>query len=152
MTIEEIIKTNSKMSDGTRTVINLSYTARNIEELLSVPFKDFDLSVQQYNVLRILRGQKNQPANLSTVQERMVDKNSNTTRLVDKLEKKNLVNRQICPQNRRKIELLITKAGLDLLEELDPITEQNNTQILKNFTETEIEALNNLLDKLRDNE
>ncbi len=152
MKIEEIIKTNSKMSNGTRTVINLSYTARNIEEFLSTPFKEYDLSVQQYNVLRILRGQKGNPANLSTVQERMVDRNSNTTRLIDKLIKKDLVERQVCPDNRRKIELFITQPGLDLLSELDPITEQNNAQILQNFTENEIETFNNLLDKLRQNE
>ena len=107
MKIEDVIKSKA-MSLSTKTVINLSYTSRIIEEAIATKFKSYDLTMQQYNVLRILRGQKGNPANLSTIQERMVDRNSNTTRLVDKLIKKGWVKRNICKQNRRKVEIFIT--------------------------------------------
>jgi DNA-binding MarR family transcriptional regulator len=74
---------------------------------------------------------------------------SNTTRLIDKLLKKELVTRNTCPSNRRKIEIFITEKGSNLLEELDPITYQNSLDITKNLNTTELETLNNLLDKLR---
>ena len=151
MKIEDVIKSKA-MSLSTKTVINLSYTSRIIEETIATKFKSYDLTMQQYNVLRILRGQKGNPANLSTVQERMVDRNSNTTRLVDKLIKKGWVKRNICKQNRRKVEIFITPKGLELLQELDPVTEQNNNDILTNLNTSEIEQLNTLLDKLRTNE
>ena len=76
--------------------------------------KPYGVSIQQFNVLRILRGQKGVAANLSTVQNLMVDKISNTTRLIDKLIEKSLVERIICKENRRKIELFITDKGLSL--------------------------------------
>ena len=90
MKIEDVIKTKKPMEIASKTVINIAYTSRVIEMATSV-FKDFNLTNQQYNVLRILRGQKGKPANLSTLQERMIDRNSNTTRLVDKLIQKKLV-------------------------------------------------------------
>ena len=135
----------------TKTVINIMYTSRFIEKSID-RFRQHDITMQQYNVMRILRGQNGNPANLSTLQERMIDKSSNTTRLVDKLIAKGLVERSICAQNRRKVEIFITKKGLDLLTELDPMTENANKEILKHLNKTELETLNNLLDKLRTNE
>ncbi len=134
-----------------KTVINIMYTSRYIEKNID-RFRTHDITMQQYNVLRILRGQKGNPANLSTLQERMIDKSSNTTRLVDKLIGKGFVERRICEQNRRKVEIFITKEGLQLLKDLDPVTEQANKEILKNLTQAEQETLNTLLDKLRTNE
>ncbi len=135
----------------TKTVINIMYTSRFIEKSID-RFRQHDITMQQYNVMRILRGQNGNPANLSTLQERMIDKSSNTTRLVDKLIAKGLVERSICAQNRRKVEIFITKKGLNLLTELDPMTENANKEILKHLNKTELETLNNLLDKLRTNE
>ncbi len=139
------------MEIASKTVINIAYTSRVIEMATSV-FKDFNLTNQQYNVLRILRGQKGKPANLSTLQERMIDRNSNTTRLVDKLIQKKLVTRKVCPENRRKIEILITEKGLSVLKELDPIITEANQNAVKNLNTEELETLNNLLDKLRNDE
>ena len=102
MNIEQALKNNTPLSQGSRTVINLMYTCRQVEEFGTSLFKEHDLTHQQYNVLRILRGQKGKPANLSTITERMIDKSSNTTRLIDKLIQKGLVNRQVCEKNRRK--------------------------------------------------
>ncbi|MFT5078769.1 MAG: DNA-binding MarR family transcriptional regulator [Planctomycetota bacterium] len=150
MNIEKVIKSNQALGLETKTVINLMYTSRIIEESVLQVIKEHDISTQQYNVLRILRGQKGVAANLSTVQERMIDKSSNTTRLIDKLITKELVNRQVCKNNRRKIELFITSQGLVLLASLDPITETNNKQQLQKLSENELQTLNTLLDKLRD--
>jgi MarR family transcriptional regulator, 2-MHQ and catechol-resistance regulon repressor len=149
MSIEKEIKSTIKLQKNQKTVINLEYTSNWLKEKSLVFFKDYDLSSEQYNVLRILRGQKGKPANLCTIQERMLNKMSNTTRLVDKLIKKELVTRQICESNRRKIEIYITKKGLMLLAELDSVVTANNIEITKNLNTNELETLNKLLDKLR---
>ncbi|WP_317046430.1 MarR family winged helix-turn-helix transcriptional regulator [Pukyongia salina] len=137
------------MAITTKSVINMMYTSRYIEDAVMAILKPYDLTIQQYNVLRILRGQKGKPANLCTIQERMIDKSSNTTRLVDKLIKKGWVKRSICEENRRKVEIIITTKGLEILKELDPLTEENNEKILKNLSEEQLVTLNNLLDTLR---
>ena len=149
MDIDTAIKTIHKMAISTKTVINMMYTTRVLEEAVSAVLKPYDLTIPQYNVMRILRGQKGKPANLSTIQERMVDKNSNTTRLVDKLIRKGWAERSVCEANRRKVEIVITEDGLEILKELDPITENNNKEILKNLSEEQILTLNELLDTLR---
>lgn len=149
MKIEDAIKATSALELAAKTVINIAYTSRSLEEPFQGMLKEYDLSSQQFNVLRILRGQRGKPANLSTLQERMIDKNSNTTRLVDKLLKKGWVVRQVCENNRRKIEIFITEEGLQLLSVLDPIVIANNRESVRNLNTTELETLNNLLDKLR---
>ena len=149
MSIERDIKSTKKLQEKEKTVINLLYTYNWLKERNLAFYKQYDLSSEQYNVLRILRGQKGNPANLSTIQERMLNKMSNTTRLVDKLITKGLVTRQTCKTNRRKIEIYITKKGLNLLSKLDPIVKDNNSIITKNLKSKELETLNNLLDKLR---
>mgnify|MGYP003638206373 CR=1 FL=1 len=149
MQIEDAIKSIHTMAISTKTVVNMMYTSRIIEEAIVSVLKQYDLSTPQYNVLRILRGQNGNPANLSTLQDRMIDKNSNTTRLVDKLINKGWVKRNVCEQNRRKIEMFITDDGLKILKQLDPIIEHNNKNILSNLNNNELEHLNKLLDKLR---
>lgn len=131
-----------------KTLINLMYTSRYLEQSYT-HIKAFDLSMQQYNVLRILRGQRGNPANLGTIQERMIDKKSNTTRLIDKLILKDLVSRQQCPTNRRKIEVFITQKGLDLLAQIDPLLEASNNKVTAQLNLEEMKQLNYLLDKLR---
>lgn len=152
MNIEEVIKMSSNVDIATKTVINIMYTSRWVEESVASILKEHDLSLPQYNVLRILRGQKGNPASLNCVQERMVDKNSNTTRLVDKLIAKGYTERQICPHNRRKVEIEITKQGLDFLTKLDPLTKEANTINTQNLSVEELNTLNHLLDKLRTHE
>lgn len=149
MKIEDAIKSKNKLSIATKTVINILYTSRIVEEAIATVLKSYDVTIQQFNVLRILKGQNGNPANLSTLQERMVDRSSNTTRLVDKLIKKGWVKRNTCKLNRRKVEIFITKEGLLLLEELNPITEQVNQDSLRNLSNQQLENLNDLLDTLR---
>ncbi|WP_298899982.1 MarR family transcriptional regulator [uncultured Psychroserpens sp.] len=149
MSIEKEIKSTVKLDEKDKTVINLIYTNNWLKEKVHVFFKDYDLSQEQYNVLRILRGQKGHPANLSTIQDRMLNKMSNTTRLIDKLLKKDFVTRQTCSSNRRKIEIFITKKGLNLLTELDQKVKASNIEITKSLSNSELSQLNKLLDKLR---
>ncbi|MBN8643564.1 MAG: MarR family transcriptional regulator [Flavobacteriales bacterium] len=149
MRIEEIIKSTVSIDDAKKVVLNIMYTQNVIAEKFNDVLKPYDLSGEQYNVLRILRGQKGNPANMCVIQERMIAKNSNTTRLIDKLLLKDLVTREVCPENRRKIEVLITQKGLDLLTELDPKVLDNEKLFANNLSPEELVQLNTLLEKYR---
>lgn len=109
------------------TLIKINYEI-NVQFMTAL--KPYGISIQQFNVLRILRGQKGIAANLSTVQERMINKMSNTTRLIDKLIDKSFVERIVCKENRRKIELFITNEGLAFLKDIDPIIDQVEEKIV----------------------
>ena len=148
MKIEDIIKSPS-MSTSKKVMMNIMYTQNVIGENFNETMKDYDLSPEQYNVLRILRGQKGKPANMCVIQERMIAKTSNTTRLVDKLLLKGLVTREVCEENRRKMEILITEKGLNLLSELDPLLNAHEEKFSINLTPAELEQLNTLLEKYR---
>lgn len=149
MRIEEIIKPITPMAMEKKTLLNVMYTQNVISEKFNEILKPFELSPEQFNVLRILRGQKGKPANMCMIQERMIAKTSNTTRLVDKLLLKELVLREVCPDNRRKMEIMITEKGNKLLTVLDPIVIAHEVSFAKNLTQEELETLNNLLEKFR---
>jgi DNA-binding MarR family transcriptional regulator len=149
MKIEEVVKSNVVLGLSQKTVLNIIYTQNNINERLIEILKPYDLSNEQYNVLRILRGQKGNPANMCVIQERMLAKTSNTTRLVDKLLLKELVTRKVCKENRRKIEVLITEKGLAILKEIDPKINDYENNFVANLTTKELELLNELLEKIR---
>jgi DNA-binding MarR family transcriptional regulator len=131
------------------TVISILKTGYKINDELSSLFKKFDISLPQFNVLRILRGQKGKPANLSTIQERMVHKMSNTTRLIDKLILKGFVKRNICENNRRKIEIYITNSGLQLLDSIDDLLNSKESFILKKLKLDEKKELIRILSKIQ---
>jgi DNA-binding MarR family transcriptional regulator len=149
MTIEEVIKSTVKMDNAKKVILNIMYTQNVILDNFNEIIKPYDLSGEQYNVLRILRGQKGNPANMCAIQERMLAKTSNTTRLVDKLLLKDYVTRNVCPDNRRKIEVSITQKGLDVLKELDPKVDEHERLFASNVTVKELELLNELLEKYR---
>jgi DNA-binding MarR family transcriptional regulator len=149
MTIDQIIKSNVVLDDAKKIILNIMYTQNIVAEQFSDILKPFDLTSEQYNVLRILRGQKQNQVNMCTIQERMITKNSNTTRLIDKLLTKNLVTRQVCKVNRRKIEIKITPLGLDLLLELDPKVLAHEQFFAQNLNKAEQQQINNLLEKYR---
>ena len=149
MKIEEIIKSSVITGLSQKTVLNIIFTHNDITERLIEILKPYDLSNEQYNVLRILRGQKGNPANMCLIQERMLARTSNTTRLVDKLLLKELVTRKVCKENRRKIEVLITEKGLAILNELDPKVDDYGNNIVANLTTNELEQLNHILEKIR---
>lgn len=137
------------MDNPKKVILNIMYTQNVLQDKFNEVIKPYDLSGEQYNVLRILRGQKGCPANMCVIQERMLAKTSNTTRLVDKLLLKELVTRNVCPDNRRKIEVLITQKGLSILSELDPKVLAHEEQFSKNLQPDELEQLNFLLEKFR---
>ncbi|MCD0475329.1 MarR family transcriptional regulator [Flavobacterium sp. EDS] len=149
MTIEDVIKSTVKMDNPKRVILNIMYTQNVLQDKFNEVLKPYDLSGEQYNVLRILRGQKGNPANMCVIQDRMLAKTSNTTRLVDKLLLKDFVTRNVCPNNRRKIEVSITEKGLGVLTELDPKVIEHESVFSENLTTEELELLNDLLEKFR---
>lgn len=150
MNIEKIIKTKTELPLPRKAIINLLYTEKWISEKINSELRGFDISSQQFNVLRILKGQNGKPANLSTIQERMVSKMSNTTRLVDKLIKKRFVKRMVCETNRRKIEITITPDGNNFLTQVSPVIDSFEKRITATLSEEELQQLNTLLNKLRE--
>lgn len=149
MKIEDVLKSTIAYDNSKRIILNVLYTQNVITDNFNEILKPYELSGEQYNVLRILRGQKGNPANMCVIQERMLAKTSNTTRLVDKLLLKKFVTRNVCPENRRKIEVLITQKGLDVLKELDPKVIAHEQFFSKNLDSEELEQLNQLLEKYR---
>jgi DNA-binding MarR family transcriptional regulator len=147
--LEDEIKQKKFQNEYHKLALNILFTGRWMENNNARFFKQYDLTTQQYNVLRILRGQHPNAASVGDVLSRMLDKSSNITRLVDKLADKKLVTRCENPDNRRMQELKITDMGLDLLKEIDaPMSESMDT--LKILTVKEAEHLNLLLDRIRD--
>ena len=149
MNIEEVIKSTVQLDISKKVILNFMYTQNVIGDKFHEILKPYDISREQYNVLRILRGQKGIAANMNVIQERMLSKSSNTTRLIDKLLLKDYVTREVCPQNRRKIEVQITQKGLDILTELDSIVIEHEQSFANNLTQQELEQLNTLLEKYR---
>jgi DNA-binding MarR family transcriptional regulator len=148
--LEDILKTKAKLPLSKKTVLNIAYSSTWMKDTIATELKPYDISIEQFNVLRILRGQKGNPTNLQDIQDRMISKMSNTTRLVDKLIIKGFVERFTCEKNRRKVEIFITKQGLNLLNQIDPIIDNVETQITSGLTDIELETLNYLLTKIRD--
>lgn len=149
MKIEEVVKSTVPMDNSKKIILNILYAHNVITENFNEILKPYDISSEQFNVLRILRGQKGNPANMCVIQERMLCKTSNTTRLVDKLLLKEFVTREVCPDNRRKIEVQITQKGLDLLNELEPKVTNHEQSFTKNLSQEQITQLNQMLEQLR---
>ena len=131
-----------------RASVNLYYTQAQLHHYTTVVLKPFDISVQQFNVLRILKGQQGKPIALGDITERMVDQMSNTSRLIEKMRLKGLVDRVSCPSDRRKVELTITKKGVSLVEEASEVVNAKTLERFGVLTEDEVSTLNKLLDKL----
>ncbi|OWP61690.1 MarR family transcriptional regulator [Hymenobacter amundsenii] len=149
MKIEDEIKQPAFHSDYHKAHINLIFTAGWLQQQQSAFFKEYGLTLPQFNILRILRGQHPKPATVNLLIERMLDKTSNASRIVDKLESKALVTRCVCPSNRRAVDIRITEAGLALLSRLDE-TMQTQRLGTQNLTLAEAAQLSDLLDKIRD--
>lgn len=147
MNVEEVLKTEKKIPLKSRAIIHFLLVNNKIRETIASSLKPFDVSPQQFNVLRILRGHSDKPANLSTLNDRMITKMSNTTRLVDKLILKEYVNRITCPSNRRKIEISITTKGKTALVKMDEAMDEAENDLLKNMSKKDLEQLNELLNK-----
>jgi DNA-binding MarR family transcriptional regulator len=150
MKLEEELKQAKFKDEFQRAQLNIIFTGIWLEVITNQTLKQYDLSSQQFNVLRILRGSRPNPLNLFDIQERMMDRMSNATRLVEKLRQKGLLTRRQCPSNRRKVEIEITEKGLELLKKLDPVMEEQHLKLAKKITKQEADLINDLLDRLRD--
>jgi DNA-binding MarR family transcriptional regulator len=148
MTIEEAIHQKKFDNEYEKLVINILFTASWLEGKNIQRFKPFGISPQQFNVLRILRGSYPNPVRLSDITERMIDKNSNATRLVEKLRQKGLLKRDICPTNRRQVDILILNKGLEILKEID-VEMKIGLKEFNTITKSDAKEMNALLDKLR---
>lgn len=146
--IEDAIQQKEFKDQFNKAVVNLIFTHSYLVTAQNTLFKPHDLSPEQYNVLRILRGQNGVPATVSSIQDRMLNKMSNASRLVEKLKLKDLVKREECPSDRRQVDVVITEKGLELLRQLEVQVEESNRNFVKLTTE-EAAQLNDLLDKLR---
>jgi DNA-binding MarR family transcriptional regulator len=132
-----------------KSVVNLIYTYGWITNLLGQKLNKYDITLQQYNVMRILRGQHPKPATINLIKVRMLDKMSDASRIVDRLVQKELVDRSINTNDRRAVDIIITKKGLDILLKLD--AELLFDDILgKDFNNTDAGILSDLLDKMRE--
>lgn len=148
MRLEDEIKQQRFKNEHVKAGINVLYTASYLHNLQAKNFKKFGVTGPQYNILRILRGQFPNPATVNLLIDRMLDKSSNASRIVEKLRIKKLVERVQCPDDRRAVNVIITIKGQELLTSMDNI-ETDFLGNIKNLTEEEATRLNQLLDKLR---
>lgn len=150
MGISEDIKQPKFKSQLNKAFVNIIYTNGWLQQQQVELFKPYGLTTPQYNILRILRGQHPQPATVNMLIDRMLDKSSNASRIVDKLESKGLVIRQQCKADRRAVDVLISEEGLHLLQDIDK-TITNWEEGIRNLTEEDCNLLSDLLDRLRAN-
>ncbi len=148
MGISEDLKQSNFQSEAQKAIVNAIYTGNWIVQKQQELLKPFGLTVQQYNVLRILKGQQGNPMTVLAITERMLDKMSNASRLVDKLLEKKLVLRRECPQDRRAVDILILPAGLDLLKEVAQV-QQDWGKHFDALGVKRLEEMNQLLDEFR---
>ena len=149
-TIEQEIKQKKFPNIYLKSDINILFTAGWLQGNSMRMFKKYGLSQQQYNVLRILRGQHPKPVSVTQIVERMIDKMSNATRLVEKLKQKDLVTREMSAKSRRQVDINITESGLSLLKIIDKEMNAKNPPLhYENVTTEELEQLNFILDKIR---
>ena len=148
MKLEEEIVQQKFESDYHKAAVNIFYTSNWLVNIHSDVFKQYNLTMQQFNILRILRGQYPGVVNLKLIKERMLDKMSDVSRLIERLREKELVDRKTCESDRRHMDIIITPKGLELLKLLDKDLKEINKKF-STLNEAEVETLNKLLDKLR---
>lgn len=148
MGIEKDIQQQLFRNEYQKATVNIIFSANWLQEKIKNFLDTEDITPQQYNILRILRGHK-EPLSTLQIRERMLDKMSDTSRIVERLQKKNLVEKKTCPTDKRLVDVVISKKGLALLEKLDRKNSELD-QMLHNLNAEEAKALNDLLDKMRD--
>ncbi|RMG27123.1 MAG: MarR family transcriptional regulator [Bacteroidetes bacterium] len=149
MKLEEAIQQTHFRSEYQKATINLIYTHNWLKDQIKSILKDYNVTMQQYNVLRILRGQYPRPVSTHTIRERMLDKMSDASRIVERLFRKGLVKRSTCPADKRLVDVTISQQGLELLSIMDTRAEALDN-LLKNLSLKEVQQLNDLLDKIRE--
>jgi DNA-binding MarR family transcriptional regulator len=148
MSLEQEIKQEKFSSEFHKMALNIMVSSSWLHSSNAAMLKPHDITPEQFNVLRILRGSHPKKMMLAEITERMIDKSSNCTRLVEKLRLKSFVSREICKSNRRQVDIGITAKGLSVLKKIDDRSDEWITS-LKKVTATEAKVLNRILDKLR---
>jgi DNA-binding MarR family transcriptional regulator len=148
MKLEDEIKQKNFSSPYHRLTLNILFTASWLNTQTARILKPFGVTPQQYNVLRILRGQNQKPASVNLIQERMIDKSSNASRLIDKLVEKKLIERKTCPQDRRQVDIKIVQKGMELLASIDPQIKEMEAHF-RSLSENDATSMSDLLDQLR---
>ena len=148
MEIEKEIYNKKFENNHQKVVVNLIYTYGWITNLLRLKLNKHSITLQQYNILRILRGQYPNPATVNILKERMIDKMSDASRIVERLVQKDLVKRCVSNKDRRAVDILISQKGLDILQKLDNEVSLKNL-LSKNLSDEEANTLSGLLDKMR---
>ena len=146
MKIEEAINTKF-ISEQQKAIVNIRYTSNWLSSIQNSFMKKYDLTMPQFNVLRILRGAKGS-INVQTIKDRMVEKSPNLTRLIDKLESKQFLSRSNASNDKRTILVTITNEGLDVLNRID-IDLKNEDFFNLSLSDDEANTLSSLLDKVR---
>lgn len=149
MGLEDAIRQKKFDSEYHKAAVNILFTSSWLYNLNALFLKPFQVTPEQFNVLRILRGSHPNALRLADISCRMIDKNSNATRLVEKLRQKGMVSRTVCENNRRQVDIHITPKGQKVLEKIDKESGQW-TSTLQKLSMTEARQLNSLLDKLRE--
>lgn len=145
--IEEAIQSRFR-NEKHKAIVNLLYTSKYIESKIENFIKPYQLTHQQYNILRIVRGAAGKPVSLKYIKERMLDKMPDASRIVDKLYQKALLKRVECAQDRRSVDITITEKGLQLLAQMDENAEEMDN-LLSGFDEKQLQTLNHLLNLVR---
>jgi DNA-binding MarR family transcriptional regulator len=149
MNLEQEIKMQRFTNEFQRAYLNVIFTANFLEARTHQQLKQFNLTPPQFNVLRILRGQKGQPMSALAIQERMIHRTSNVTRILEKLVEKKLVTRENKPDNRRMIDVLITDKGLELLNEASVLVDNLVGIIESAMSEDQARQLGDWMDAVR---
>ena len=147
MALEKEINQEKFRNEYQKSMINLIYTYNWLMEKISRIFDEWEITLQQFNILRILRG-AGDPLSTLQIRQRMLDKMSDTSRIVDRLVKKGLVKKTVCKTDRRLVDVVITDKGKKLLEKIDAYNDQIDA-IMVMLSEDEAKTLNGLLDKIR---
>jgi MarR family 2-MHQ and catechol resistance regulon transcriptional repressor len=148
MGLEKDINQQHFTSENQKLIINLVFTNNWLTEKIRDFLSAEDITLQQFNILRILRGSHPQPLSTLTIRERMLDKMSDTSRIVDRLLLKGLVSKKTCPSDKRLVDISITEQGKKVLAKIDR-NEKQITAIMANLDQQEMKSLNGLLDKMR---
>ena len=148
MGIEKDIQQSNFRNEYQKLGINIMYTANWLNEKISSVLSQEDITQQQYNILRILRGAE-KPLSTLQIRSRMLDKMSDTSRIVDRLVAKELVEKNTCPSDKRLVDVVLSKKGFAVLEKLDLLNNHLDS-LMKGISEKEASTLNQMLDQLRD--
>jgi DNA-binding MarR family transcriptional regulator len=147
--LETAIQTKGFKNQKVKAVLNIMYTAYQVRCSVSDALKAYGLTPEQYNVLRILKGKHPEQMCVRDIAGRMLERSSNVPRIIDRLEVKKLVKRSSSAEDKRETVVILTQAGINMLETVNVVVDESNEQICK-LSDEDLEQLNDLLDRFRD--